>query len=88
MEHTALRMVDISAQSALSASLFNFRYLIFLKAIPVVFASLRFFNNVIYKAVPTHDVKNPVRVLVLMNVKCSLLPSLYVILHFLQNRSN
>jgi hypothetical protein len=45
------------------------------------------FNNILYKAVPTQDVTNLVRVLVLMNVKCSFLPSLHIILHFLRNRS-
>jgi hypothetical protein len=82
MGQTALWMVDISPQSAISTSFFNFRYLIFLKAIQIIFPSFLSLNNLLYKAVPTQDATNPVRVFVLMNVQCSFLPSLYIILHF------
>ena len=85
---TSLRMVNISAQISISASFFSFWYLIFLKAIQIVFPSFLSFNNLIYKAVPTHYVTNLVRVLVLMNVQCSFRPSLYIILHISHTQSN
>jgi len=88
MGQTALQMADISPQSSISASFFSFWYLIFLEAIQILFPSPLSFNNVLYKAVPTQDVTNPVRVLVLMNVQCSCLPSSHIILHLLHNRSN